>query len=77
MAPGSVHRNGPHEAKGAKVITGAPDFYDDDLGALSAACKERLLETYEDHEVTTQKATANREKFKKNLSNEHEQWWES
>jgi hypothetical protein len=81
VAPESVHRNGPMKLKAWKVITGdapvAPHFYDDDPGALSVACKEWLLETHEDHEVTARKANANPKKFEKNLSNEHEQWRES
>jgi hypothetical protein len=66
--------------KAWKVITDdapvTPDSYDDDPEALSVACKEWLLETHGDHEVTAQKVTANRKKFKKRLSNEHEQWRE-
>jgi len=43
--------------KAWKVINGeapvVPDFYDDDAQALNAACKEWLLETYEEEEVTS------------------------
>jgi hypothetical protein len=53
-----------------------PDLYNDDPEALSVACKEWLLETHKDHEVTAQKVTAHRKTFKKHLSNEYDQWRE-
>lgn len=66
--------------KAWKVITGivpvAPDFYDKDPQALDVACREWLLEKLEDNEVTAQKVTANRKKFKKHLTGEYEQWEE-
>jgi hypothetical protein len=59
------------KVKAWKVINGeapvAPDFYDDDSQALSAACKEWLLETSEEDDVGTQKVASNRKKFKKHL----------
>jgi hypothetical protein len=62
----------------SRVINGeapvAPDFYDDDPQALSAACKEWLLETGYEDDVSTQKITSNRKKFKKHLICEYEQW---
>jgi hypothetical protein len=62
----------------SRVINGeapvAPDFYDDDPQALSAACKEWLLETGDEDDVSTQKITSNRKKFKKHLICEYEQW---
>jgi gag-polypeptide of LTR copia-type len=64
--------------KAWKVINGeapvAPDFYDDDPQALNAACKEWLLETYEEEEVTLQKISSNRKKLKKHLTDEYELW---
>jgi hypothetical protein len=66
--------------KAWKTINGVtpvtPDFYNDDVAAQDAACKEWLLETHEDAEVTAQKVTANRKKFKKHLADEYEQWEE-
>jgi len=66
--------------KAWKIITGVtpatPDCYDDNPEALNAACKEWLLETLEEEEVTTQKITSNRKKFKKHLTSEYEQWEE-
>jgi hypothetical protein len=66
--------------KAWKVINGevpvAPDFYDDDPQELNAACKEWLLETSEEDDVSTQKVTSNRKKFKKHLIAQHEQWEE-
>ena len=65
--------------KAWKVITGekppTPESYED-TEKLDAACKEWLLETLEDQEVTTQKVVANRKKFKKHLADELEQWEE-
>jgi hypothetical protein len=59
-----------------KVINGevtvAPDFYDD-AQVLNTACEEWLLKTYEE-EVTLQKVTSDRKKFKKHLTAEHELW---
>lgn len=61
----------------SRVINGeapvAPDC-DDDPQALSAACKEWLLETGDEDDVSTQKITSNRKKFKKHLICEYEQW---
>jgi hypothetical protein len=67
--------------KAWKVITGVPpptpeSFGDKDTEKLDAACREWLLETLEDNEVTSQKVTANRKKFKKHLAAEYEQWEE-
>jgi hypothetical protein len=66
--------------KAWKTINGVTsvtlDFYNDDVAAQDAACKEWLLETYEDAEVTVQKVIANRKKFKKHLADEYEQWEE-
>jgi len=53
-----------------------PDGYDDNPEALNAACREWLLETLEEDEVTTQKVTSNRKKFKKHLTDEYELWEE-
>lgn len=61
----------------SRVINGeapvAPDC-DDDPQALSAACKEWLLETGDEDDVSTQKINSNRKKFKKHLICEYEQW---
>jgi transposase InsO family protein len=66
--------------KAWKIITGVtpatPDCYDDNPEALNAACKEWLLETLEEDDVTAQKITSNRKKFKKHLTGEYEQWEE-
>lgn len=51
-----------------------PDLYDDT--ALDAACKEWLLETLEEEEVTGQKIISNRKKFKKHLAVEYREWQE-
>jgi Zn-dependent oligopeptidase len=49
--------------KAWKIINGVtpvtPDGYDDNPEALNAACREWLLETLEEDEVTTQKVTSN------------------
>jgi hypothetical protein len=58
------------------VTSVTPHCYDNNSEALNAACKEWLLETLEEEEVTTQKITANRKKFKKHLADEYEQWEE-
>jgi hypothetical protein len=64
--------------KAWKIINGVtpvtPDGYDDNPEALTAACREWLLETLEEDEVTTQKVTSNRKKFKKRLTDEYELW---
>jgi hypothetical protein len=64
--------------KAWKVINGeapvALDFYDDDPQALSAACKDWLLETSDEDDVSTQKVTSNRKKFEKHHIYEYEQW---
>ena len=66
--------------KAWKVINGkeppTPESFENDSKSLDAACKEWLLETLEKDEVTTQKITANRKKFKKHLADVHEQWEE-
>jgi len=66
--------------KAWKIINGVtlvtPDSYDDNPEALNAACREWLLETLEEDEVTTQKVTSNRKKFKKHLTDEYELWKE-
>jgi len=51
-----------------------PDLYDD--AVLDAACKEWLLETLEEEEVTEQKVISNRKKFKKHLVVEYREWQE-
>jgi len=51
-----------------------PDLYDD--AVLDAACKEWLLEWLEEEEVTGQKVTSNRKKFKKHLASEYREWQE-
>ena len=67
------------QLKAWKVIAGerprTPESFED-TETLDAACKEWLLETLEDNEVTPQKVVANRKKFKKHLAAEHEQWEE-
>jgi len=64
--------------KAWKVINGATpvesDFYDDDFTALDAACKEWLLKTLEEAEVTIQKVIFNRKKFKQHLEDAYELW---
>jgi len=66
--------------KAWKIINGVtlvtPDSYDDNPEAINAACREWLLETLEEDEVTTQKVTSNRKKFKKHLTDEYELWKE-
>jgi hypothetical protein len=66
--------------KAWKVINGKaavdPNNCLDGSDDLNDACKEWLLETLEDSEVTTQKVTANRKKFRKHLISEYEQWEE-
>jgi hypothetical protein len=52
-----------------------PDFYKNDA-ALDGACKEWLLETFEEEEVTGQKVISNRKKFKKQLAVEYREWQE-
>ena len=42
-----------------------PDLYDD--AALDTACKEWLLETLEEEEVTGQKVISNRKKLRRKL----------
>ena len=67
-----------NKLKAWKVIDGAtpitPDSYN--TVALDAACKEWLLETLEEGEVTAQKVTSNRKRFKKHLNDEYEKWKE-
>src|SRR2546423_7036698 len=67
------------QLKAWKVIDGerpnTPESFQD-TESLDAACKEWLLETLEDNEVTTHKVVANRKKFKKHLTAENEQWEE-
>jgi hypothetical protein len=48
-----------------------PDFCDNDDTALDTACKEWLLKTVEESEVTPQKVTGNRKKFKKHPDTEY------
>ena len=67
------------QLKAWKVIDGerpkTPESFED-IESLDAACKEWLLETLEDNEVTTQRVVSNRKKFKKHLTTENEQWQE-
>jgi hypothetical protein len=63
-----------HKSSGTAKLLVAPDFYDDDPQALNAACKEWLLETYEEEEVTLQKISSNRKTFKKHLTDEYGLW---
>ena len=64
------------QLKAWKVIDGerpsTPESLED-TEKLDAACKEWLLETLEDDEVTPQKIVANRKKFKKHLTAEYKQ----
>jgi hypothetical protein len=66
--------------KAWKIINGVqpvtPDFYDDNVAAQDIACREWLLETFEEEGVTPQKVAANRKKFRKHLANEYELWEE-
>jgi hypothetical protein len=67
--------------KAWKTITGTPPvapqvYYDDDTAARDEACREWLLETLEDAEVTTQKVAANRKKFRKHLTEQYDLWEE-
>ena len=67
------------QLKAWKVIDGqrpeTPESFED-TELLDTACKEWLLETLEDNEVTTQRVVSNRKKFKKHLTAENEQWEE-
>lgn len=72
--------DGFEKFKAWKIINGVrpvtPDSYYDDVTTQDEACQEWLLETLEEKEVTAQKITTNRKKFRKHLVTEYELWKE-